>query len=985
MHAQRRTSKKISSLLIAAGLALAVAGIGSARSAAPATPSPTGPADGATFQALPTFSWEAVPGAEKYEFEIAADAGFNSPPIGTGTTGDAVFFTKNTRATVKKAIPNGEYWWHVRAIDEQGAVSAWSAARSFRKSWTTLPTHTSPANGATLTYPSDPLKLTWTSVERAATYQVWVSTDPTLGSPLWNGPVETQATSFTGSGTGALAPGRYYWAVTPLDAAGNPGARSAVTSFDWAWPTATATRFEDLHASPEVVDPHFSWDQVPGASGYEVEVNASQDWAAGSKVCCNPLRPGGDITTLATSLSPPEQLNNNTYYWRVRAIDVDGNAGIWNVGPSFWKTFANVPPTPAPSVKNLRVRDNLADPYNGQDPGTVPYPLSTGMPVVAWNPVPGASSYDVDVTPYEVNACDWSSNRPDHWVKTTSTTAWTALGAGWNGIKPFPHSTSVSHDGIKLFTAGQQYCVRVRPVDRARDLVGPTVLGDWTYLPANNSPAFQFTSYPASSPCSPCPMPASSYALPQTGTVAARMPLFTWQPVTGAASYFVLVARDASFTNVVDYAFTQLPAYAPRTGTQSKGYADETTLYYWAVLPADDMNGGGVSSDPRDGTPPNFHKQSTPPALLAPGAGEISTGPTLFRWTPAEGARRYWLEVSQDPSFANPIDRIPTDSTSYTSNTTYPADTVLYWRVRGEAEDGALQVGLTWSPTGTFQKRLPAPTTNPEPSQGNLVPTWLWSPIPGAISYDFRITRPDGVTQDIEGLRSAAFAPTLMAGTGIWRWQVRANFPTPTFSPVRGPYSPLRSFTRTMPEPANAASDTGPRHVVFRWDPRAEAEEYRVQVSPRADFATILSSVRTENTDFAPDLMSAAFGAGGTFYWRVATVDARNNVGDFTQARSFQLDATSSGTATRRMFLRSSGRAVFKRRTRLIIIARDATGAAVAGARVRIWGTGLSARTKTTGAAGKATFYIRPTRRGRLSVRATKAGFYPATLLVRVR
>jgi hypothetical protein len=57
----------------------------------------------------------------------------------------------------------------------------------------------------------------------------------------------------------------------------------------------------------------------------------------------------------------------------------------------------------------------------------------------------------------------------------------------------------------------------------------------------------------------------------------------------------------------------------------------------------------------------------------------------------------------------------------------------------------------------------------------------------------------------------------------------------------------------------------------------------------------------------------------------------------------------------------------------------------VAGARVRIWGTGLSARTKTTGAAGKATFYVRPTRRGRLSVRATKAGFYPATLLVRVR
>jgi len=115
-------------------------------------------------------------------------------------------------------------------------------------------------------------------------------------------------------------------------------------------------------------------------------------------------------------------------------------------------------------------------------------------------------------------------------------------------------------------------------------------------------------------------------------------------------------------------------------------------------------------------------------------------------------------------------------------------------------------------------------------------------------------------------------------------------------------------------------------------------------------------------------------------------VDSRNNVGDFTQAKSFQLDASSSGgTATRRMYLRSSGRARFKRRTTVTIIARDATGAPVAGARVRMWGTGLAARTKMTTAAGKAAFTIRPTRRGRLSVRATKAGFYPATLLLRVR
>ena len=34
------------------------------------------------------------------------------------------------------------------------------------------------------------------------------------------------------------------------------------------------------------------------------------------------------------------------------------------------------------------------------------------------------------------------------------------------------------------------------------------------------------------------------------------MPLFTWKPLAGKQSYFVLVAKDASFWNIVDYAFT---------------------------------------------------------------------------------------------------------------------------------------------------------------------------------------------------------------------------------------------------------------------------------------------------------------------------------------------------------------------------------------------------------------------------------------------
>ena len=79
--------------------------------------------------------------------------------------------------------------------------------------------------------------------------------------------------------------------------------------------------------APEMFDPQFSWDPVPGATKYEVEVNSSVDFAPGSKVCCSQL-------TTSTSLAPTVVFRDNTYYWRVRALDAAANAGVWNRGPT---------------------------------------------------------------------------------------------------------------------------------------------------------------------------------------------------------------------------------------------------------------------------------------------------------------------------------------------------------------------------------------------------------------------------------------------------------------------------------------------------------------------------------------------------------------------------------------------------------------------------------------------------------------------------
>jgi hypothetical protein len=861
---------------------------------APAAPVAAGPDAGAVLAFLPAFSWSGVSGADRYEFEISADSGFNSPVLGSNFDH---FFTKNTHATINKSVPNGTYWWHVRSIGPDGSLSPWSSARSFQKLWLIAPTLTAPADDATITYPSQAFRLSWNPVPGAFNYLLSVATDPELGSLVWSQAVETQATSFTLS-LPLAADKTYYWGVTALDPEGHPGGSSEVRSFNWVWPSTTTTSVADIATAPEIDDYEFSWNPVPGAAGYELEVNTSVDFAPGSRVCC-PVNLITKLSTIATRYTPKIALqNNNHYYWRVRAIDPSKNAGVWNVGPQFSKKFGTV----APSIKDLRMLDN-------------PVPndtFETDTPIVEWSPVPGASSYFVEVTRY-AGGCQWSATT-ERWRSFTSSTAWTPLGSSFNGSKPWPSSSSVpvSTDTPSL-VAGHSYCVRVTAVDRASDFISPLITSAVTDLPAAGTPAFTWTGSPVGQfcptpedPVHPCAAFGSGdYLTPLTGEVHRSMPVFRWKPLAGYQSYFVLVSRDPGFTNLVDYGFTKIPAYAPRTGSGPKTYPDETNEYFWAVLPATDSNGAGVTTAPDANAPQYFEKQSLPPNRTAPANGTVFDEPATFRWSPAADARKYRLQVSQDPTFSSLIvEDVVTDSTSFTSLRTYPADVNLYWRVRADAEtvESTEGIGLTWSTTGTFIQTLPEPVADPgNPTGGDSVPTWEWGHVPGSISYDMQVLRPTGgVPLQFFGLPSRAFTPTLMKGTGNWQWRVRANFPqTEIGMPTDGPWTPWFSFTRTIREPTNSSEVTGLRRVALAWDPKAGARNYRVQISTRPDFTSIVDAQPTDNPSFAPLLTHPAYAAGGTFYWHVAAADDVSlNVGDFSPTRSFTLAPTTTTTTT---------------------------------------------------------------------------------------
>lgn len=826
---------------------------------APASARPNGTGQTASLRTLRStsahtfglFHWRALRRVDHYQFELASDRHFKSLVLG----GSGALLTRNTWVTLPKVVANGKYWWRIRGVTAGGRVTRWFSSTA-TKHWTATPQLLSPANGAAVAFPTDPLLLSWSSVSGAVRYQVSIATDPKLGSLVGGNAVTTSATAYVPPVT--LQQGvTYYWAVTPLDAEGHEGVQSAVRSFTWGWNSSITPSLQDLVAAPEFFNPLLAWTKVPGAADYEINVNFDQSFAPGSMVCCSQ-------PTTATGYTPTQLLPNNTYYWRVRAVNVRGGDGTWTATQSFTQTFDNVPPVVGSSISNLHVRDNLSD------AGPEPPGWSTSSPILVWNAVPGASSYNVEVVPWTGAVCDWTASS-QHWTLQTAVTAWTPLGNG-HVTPPYPPSNvSVANDGPVMIPGA--YCARVRAVaDTGTD--GHRVYGDFTYLPD----AFTYTPVAASGAAA---IPTSGdYLSPVFGQTPTSpvTPLITWKPIVGANSYWVIVARDPSFTTLVDYAFTRIPAYAPRRGNSPQTYADETTHYYWAVLPASGADGSGVSvADPTLANAAAFDKQSITPALYQVNA----TTQPQFRWTPATGARSYRLQVSTDSHFGTQLlDNVVTDSTGYTSNTVYPAQTTLYWRVQANDEN---DIPLTWSNVGTFKQTLVAPIPISGQLQSDAIQPLRWKPVDGAIGYDIRVKLPDGGSQTFSNIETPASVPLVLTGAGFFSWQVRAEFP----HGVAGPYSTSVAFTRTVTPPGGERATVHGRSLLLRWKGRPGIKSYRVEISRRPDFSQIVDAETTESPMLAPSLYQA-FYQGRKFFWHVAAVDADGNTGSFSATKKFR-------------------------------------------------------------------------------------------------
>ena len=637
-------------------LILALLGLLTGRSAAPVTATPpapnlVSPSHGAITSAenypptgTPTFVWEPVEGATLYHIDISANIAFTAIVDQTNTP--------HTTYTPIRTLADGTYYWRVRALDASG-WGEYSQIWEFTKSWSNngviKPVLLNPTDGAELNFLEYPT-FSWLPIPGAAKYKVEIARDPSFSTLVTPQSRETPATTYTPFQK--LANGTYYWRVVPIDSRNNRGTPSDYRSFTMKWdlyPTLLYPPDDPTFSHPLDFTPTFSWTAVKGAHKYKLEVSTAEDFSS--------FVPGFPVNTPNTSYTPPKAFENDkNYFWRVKAIDKQGNEGPYSEVRCFLLRWSYHDQRPIPLTP-----PNLS--------------IGVNMPFFSWTPVRGAAKYELEVN----KDSGFHPSQRLFLAQTPHTSYVFNLDAKWDYR---PYTT---------------YFWRVRAVDRDGHY------GQWSNEPPSIAPSFISGS---GNPVAPDLLYPSYFYTPtmQNASFNDRtiaIPTFMWNHLQGTETYTLQVAEesDPSFLNPV---YTATTANLSHTPTDTNPFVDGG-IYYWRVSGDGGMHWSQSWKFRIDTSrlPPG---DAGPPQLLRPtykeepdhkvyGQEVVEYFPNL-EWTPVAGAARYEVQFSLYPDFAQLAGSAQTIFTNYTPPEKYPYGT-YYWRVR--ALDASGQPITDWS------------------------------------------------------------------------------------------------------------------------------------------------------------------------------------------------------------------------------------------------------------------------------------------------
>ncbi len=257
--------------------------------------------DGAKLM-FQTFTVSEVLDADAYQLQISTESGFSVPLY------DNDSLDSNVMKGWASLTEETSYYWRGRA-KKDGRWGPWTGARAFVFS---AMSGLSPASGSSTTDTTP--TLSWDAVPGAAGYEVQIAdSEARVASAT---AVEVSETSYTPT-TALVNKQTHYWRVRAKNGDGQYGAWSAVLTL--AVNIGAVTGLSP--SSTADTTPALSWNAVPGAAGYEVQIAASEAGLANAQA----VEVSGTSYTPATALT-----NNQPHYWRVRAKDGDEQYGTWS-------------------------------------------------------------------------------------------------------------------------------------------------------------------------------------------------------------------------------------------------------------------------------------------------------------------------------------------------------------------------------------------------------------------------------------------------------------------------------------------------------------------------------------------------------------------------------------------------------------------------------------------------------------------------------
>ena len=197
-------------------------------------------------------------------------------------------------------------------------------------------------------------QLTWAAVDGAAKYEIYRSTQQSTGYSLLG---TTTSTSYVN--TGAAVGKTYYYRVKAVNSAGTSAYSNIVSGrAKAAIPAAPRVTIGTSSASGK---PQLTWAAVDGAAKYEIYRSTQQSTGftlLGTTTSTNYVNTGAAV--------------GKTYYYKVRALNVDGAAGAYS------STVSGAAKAVAPAAPTV----------------TMTY-SDGGKPKLTWSAVSGATSYRV--------------------------------------------------------------------------------------------------------------------------------------------------------------------------------------------------------------------------------------------------------------------------------------------------------------------------------------------------------------------------------------------------------------------------------------------------------------------------------------------------------------------------------------------------------------------------------------------------------------